>query len=269
LNYFPVSGKKFVGVKVDEIVQISNSYHLVGDSTKESSYLTLFKNVPFCKIVYADPPFCLLTRRNKKGKLRDEKRSKVNHEAVTRFESVRDYKIFSKSWLELAVVSLKDDGVLIIWTNFLGKKPIKEIAQELGFKFFYGEFLWGKLTSEKGGNEVSARIYEVALVFSKVATAKIDNSSLPDCWSVITHYDEENEAKIWGNHPNHKPFSSLAPLIRKYTVPGDYILDPFSGSGSTPAAALKLGRNVVAIELREEWAAVTRDRMKKVIHSLD
>ncbi|PZU44294.1 MAG: DNA methylase [Sphingomonas sp.] len=50
-------------------------------------------------------------------------------------------------------------------------------------------------------------------------------------------------------HPTQKPIEALAPLIEAFTQPGELVLDPFSGSGSTLAAAQQLGRDWTGIEL--------------------
>jgi adenine-specific DNA-methyltransferase len=50
-------------------------------------------------------------------------------------------------------------------------------------------------------------------------------------------------------HPTQKPVEALAPLIEAFTRPGDLVLDPFCGSGSTLAAAQQLGRDWTGIEL--------------------
>jgi site-specific DNA-methyltransferase (adenine-specific) len=50
-------------------------------------------------------------------------------------------------------------------------------------------------------------------------------------------------------HPTQKPIEALTPLVEAFSRPGDLILDPFSGSGSTLAAAKVLGRDWVGVEL--------------------
>lgn len=50
-------------------------------------------------------------------------------------------------------------------------------------------------------------------------------------------------------HPTQKPIEALTPLIEAFTQPGELVLDPFSGSGSTLAAAQQLGRDWTGIEL--------------------
>ncbi|PIK15696.1 site-specific DNA-methyltransferase [Halobacteriovorax sp. JY17] len=247
-------------------LEIEQHRHINGDSTIGSNYDKVMKGEK-AKMLYADPPYCLLVRRNKKtGALRDPKTAKINHEAVTRYENVKSYKFFTEKWMGEAVKHISDDGILVIWTNYLGIKPIKDTALKLGFDHFYGEFLWGKLAKEtNSGNETNVRLYEVALVFSKVPPKKLEQSDLPIQWSIITKYDEEGEASKWENHPNHKPYSCLEPLIRNFTLPGDRILDPFTGSGSTPAATIQLGRFISGIELRENWASISQKRIAELV----
>ena len=50
-------------------------------------------------------------------------------------------------------------------------------------------------------------------------------------------------------HPTQKPVEALTPLVEAFTKPGDLVLDPFSGSGSTLAAAQQTGRDWTGIEL--------------------
>lgn len=57
------------------------------------------------------------------------------------------------------------------------------------------------------------------------------------------------------HHPTEKPVSVLQPLIECFTQPGDIVLDPFGGSGSTCVAAAQCGRRWIGIELMEEYHA--------------
>jgi DNA modification methylase len=61
---------------------------------------------------------------------------------------------------------------------------------------------------------------------------------------------------------------ALAPLVRSFTLPGELVLDPFAGSGSSCAAALLTGRRYVGIELDAEYfqqASVRLERAKERI----
>jgi len=62
-------------------------------------------------------------------------------------------------------------------------------------------------------------------------------------------------------HPTQKPVPSLKPLIETFTRPGDIVLDPFCGSGSTLLAAKILGRRYIGVELDAEYAKAARRRV--------
>ena len=55
-------------------------------------------------------------------------------------------------------------------------------------------------------------------------------------------------------HPTQKPVTALFPLIRTFTLPGELVLDPFAGSGSTCAAALLANRSFIGIELDDVYS---------------
>jgi hypothetical protein len=63
-------------------------------------------------------------------------------------------------------------------------------------------------------------------------------------------------------HPNEKPVSLMAKLVRLTSVVDDIILDPFAGSGSTGVAALRNGRRAILVEKDPGHAAVARERME-------
>jgi adenine-specific DNA-methyltransferase len=65
-------------------------------------------------------------------------------------------------------------------------------------------------------------------------------------------------------HPTEKPISALLPLVETFSKPGDLVLDPFSGSGSTLHTAKSLGRNYLGIELDAKYHALAVDRLVAV-----
>jgi len=239
---------------------------VVGDARADAAYDAALGG-RLADLLLTDPPYCLLTRRRKGGDLRDPKGRKIEREPALRFESVREYRSFTRDWMERALPRLKGERPLVIWTNFLGRAPILEAARALGYGELWGEFAWGKRSREGGGggggagNEQLVRLYEVALVIGRVPRRAPGPADPPECWAAITGYDDEGEGTEWGAHPHHKPFSALEALVRTYSRPGDLVLDPFAGSGSIPVAAVRLGREVACMELRPEWAGLVSRRL--------
>jgi DNA modification methylase len=62
-------------------------------------------------------------------------------------------------------------------------------------------------------------------------------------------------------HPTEKAVSILTPLIEAFSKPGDLVLDPFSGSGSTAVASLLSGRRYIGIELEDRYCLHARNRL--------
>ena len=65
-------------------------------------------------------------------------------------------------------------------------------------------------------------------------------------------------------HPTQKPVQALAPLVRSFTLPGELVLDPFAGSGSTCAAATLCGRRYLGIELDSTYFEQAICRMERI-----
>ncbi len=72
------------------------------------------------------------------------------------------------------------------------------------------------------------------------------------------------EWKYSGNklHPTQKPLCVLTPLIQCFSCPGDVVLDPFCGSGSTLVAAKLQGRKSIGIELDPRYSEIARNRLQ-------
>ena len=65
-------------------------------------------------------------------------------------------------------------------------------------------------------------------------------------------------------HPTQKPVPALAQLIRSFSLPGESVLDPFAGSGSTCAAALLTGRTYIGMEMDDVYFKHASERLQRV-----
>ena len=107
------------------------------------------------------------------------------------------------------------------------------------------------------------RSYEVVLVGEKPGAAcrwfdetnAVENIIRPGIAPKIIPSREQ--------HPTEKPWQLAAHFIALHTQPGDTVLDPFCGSGSTGVACMILGRNFIGIELSPTYAAMARDRISR------
>ena len=76
----------------------------------------------------------------------------------------------------------------------------------------------------------------------------------------------EKPNKVNGNfHPTVKPIALMQHLIKLTTKPLYTVLDPFLGSGTTAVAALQLNRNVIGIELNEEYMKIAKARIAEEV----
>ena len=71
----------------------------------------------------------------------------------------------------------------------------------------------------------------------------------------------------YGKHPTQKPVALIERCLRASTKPGDVVLDPFAGSGSTGVAALRTGRRFIGIELETQFAGVCAQRLSEISSS--
>jgi len=70
-------------------------------------------------------------------------------------------------------------------------------------------------------------------------------------------------------HPSTKPETLMVELIGLFTDPGDLILDPFMGSGTTLVAAKRMGRKAIGIDYTERWCDVAASRLSQGALALD
>jgi DNA modification methylase len=64
-------------------------------------------------------------------------------------------------------------------------------------------------------------------------------------------------------HPTQKPVELMAHFIALHSEPGDIVLDPFAGSGTTLVAAKQLGRKYIGIEINPDYCKIAEDRLRQ------
>jgi site-specific DNA-methyltransferase (adenine-specific) len=83
-----------------------------------------------------------------------------------------------------------------------------------------------------------------------------------DVWQQNNH---TTSREYCGWHPTQKPVALLERMVLAHTAPGDLVLDPFSGSGSTAIAALKNGRRFVGSEKDPNYFNKSLERIKDLV----
>jgi site-specific DNA-methyltransferase (adenine-specific) len=124
----------------------------------------------------------------------------------------------------------------------------KPIAESVGFKF-WKPLIWDKRAIGMGYH-YRAR-YEFILFFEK-GKRRLNDLGVADVL----------EAKrIRGGYPTEKPVEVTDVLIRQSTSPGDLVVDPFMGSGSSGVAAVRSGRQFAGNDIADDAVALTRQRL--------
>lgn len=119
---------------------------------------------------------------------------------------------------------------------------------------------WQRIPWDKRRTEADAgmgyhwrNIFEYALFFEKAPGKQLNDRSKPN---LLKH------PRVIGGYPTEKPVGLWRDLIANSSQPGDVVLDPFCGSGSSGEAALELGRNYVGIDIADEAMVATAKRLE-------
>jgi site-specific DNA-methyltransferase (adenine-specific) len=126
---------------------------------------------------------------------------------------------------------------------------VKPMAEAAGFKF-WKPLIWDKRKIGMGYH-YRAR-YEFVLFFEK-GKRKLNDLGVPDIIEC---------PRVYNGYPTEKPVGVAEVLIRQSTQPGELVVDPFMGSGSTGVAAVRLGRSFAGGDVCAEAVEITRARLK-------
>lgn len=231
-------------------------------------------------VVFADPPYNLQL----KGALTRPDQSQVDavDDEWDKFESFQAYDSFTKDWMREARRVLKPKGTLWVIGSYHNIFRVGSVMQDLGF-WVLNDIIWRKsnpMPNFKGtrftnahetliwaARDEKAKGYTFNYQAMKTLNDDVQMRSdwvLPICNGGERLKDEEGR-KV---HPTQKPESLLHRVLLASTNPGDLVLDPFFGSGTTGAVAKKLGRHFIGIEADATYAHAAMERIGK-IKSLD
>jgi site-specific DNA-methyltransferase (adenine-specific) len=114
----------------------------------------------------------------------------------------------------------------------------------------------GGIPSKTGHRKTQMNQYDYMDIESSRSSAEINFTNV---WSF---YPEKCGNKNSGlQHPTIKPILLMERLVELVSNPGDLILDPFIGSGTTAVAARNLGRHYIGCDISEEYVAITNQRL--------
>lgn len=160
-------------------------------------------------------------------------------------------------WLKPAMAEayrvLKNNRLMLCFYGWPRAERFLEAWRDAGFRPV-GHMIFRKSYTTKATDFLKYQ-HEQAYLLAK-GRPVIEASPIPD---VQRLYYTGNKL-----HPTQKAVTTLAPIIRAFSLPGDLVLDAFCGSASTCAAALLTGRKYIGIELDVEYFNQAGLRMKRI-----
>ncbi len=256
-------------VKLKTKLEKNHIYH--GDS------LRILKTLPSNSIdlVFADPPYNLQL----KNKLLRPDSSEVDavNDKWDQFDSFKNYDDFTINWLSEVKRITKNDGSIWVIGSYHNIFRIGKIIQDLGF-WILNDIIWRKsnpMPNFRGTRFTNA--HETLIWASHSQDARYDFNyqamkSLNDGiqmrsdWEIPICSGNERLKDSSGKkiHSTQKPEALLHRVLLSSSNPGDLILDPFFGTGTTGAVAKKLGRNFIGIEQDKNYIKEAKKRIKNV-----
>ena len=244
---------------------------IVGDCLEELAKLPAAS----VDLVFADPPYNLQLERD----LLRPNNTKVDgvDDDWDKFSSFADYDRFSRAWLAECRRVLKPDGAIWVIGSYHNVFRLGVALQDLGF-WLQNDVIWRKVnpmpnfrgkrftnaheTLIWAGRDQKARVtfnYEAMKALNDDVQMRSD-WLFPICSGPERLKDDEGRKA----HPTQKPEALLHRLMLATTNPGDLVLDPFFGTGTTGAVAKRLGRRWLGIERDPTYAAAAEKRISRV-----
>ncbi|MEI6574097.1 MAG: site-specific DNA-methyltransferase [Alphaproteobacteria bacterium] len=227
-------------------------------------------------LVFADPPYNLQLE----GALNRPDQSLVDavDDDWDKFSSFADYDAFTKAWLTEAQRVMKPNATLWVIGSYHNIFRVGAIMQDLGF-WILNDVIWRKanpMPNFRGRRFTNA--HETMIWASRNAASKSytfhydalkaanEDTQVRSDWylPLCTGGERLKDSKGSKVHPTQKPEQLLARVILSSSNPGDVILDPFFGTGTTGATAKRLGRHFIGIERDPDYANAAQARIAAV-----
>ena len=223
--------------------------------------------------IFADPPYNLQLG----GELRRPDESVVDgvDEEWDRFSDYAEYDAFTRAWLIEARRLLRKDGTLWVIGAYHNIFRIGAILQDLGF-WILNDVIWRKsnpMPNFRGRRFTNAhetliwaaRGRESRYRFNYQAMKALnDDLQMRSDWylPLCTGHERLRNAQGLKLHPTQKPESLLHRVVLAATAPGEVILDPFLGTGTTAVVARRLRRRFVGIERHPAYVEAAMARIR-------
>jgi modification methylase len=227
-------------------------------------------------LVFADPPYNLQLGGEL---LRPNNQSRVDgvEDAWDKFEDFAAYDAFTRAWLGEARRVLKPSGSLWVIGTYHNIHRIGTALQDLGF-WLLNDVVWRKtnpMPNFRGRRFTNAQETLIwaakgeahkGYTFNYEAMKSLNEDvQMRSDWLLPLCTGAERVKKNGRKaHPTQKPEALLQRVILAASRPGDVVLDPFLGSGTTAVAAKRLGRRWIGIEQSADYAAIAAERLADV-----
>ncbi|CAN7174069.1 DNA methyltransferase [Devosia sp. LjRoot3] len=226
-------------------------------------------------LIFADPPYNLQLEQ---GLTRPDQ-SKVDavDDDWDKFDSFAHYDAFTRGWLKAARRILKPDGAIWVIGSYHNIFRVGTALQDLDF-WMLNDVIWRKanpMPNFRGTRFTNA--HETLIWASKSQKSRVtfnyeamklanDDTQMRSDWlfpicTGAERLKNEDDDKV---HPTQKPEALLFRILNATTKPGDIVLDPFFGTGTTGAVARKLGRHFIGIEREETYVEAARTRIASI-----
>jgi len=247
------------------------------DQILEGECVEVMKSLPdeSVDLIFADPPYNLQLG----GDLHRPDNSKVDAvdndwDQIGGFD---EYDLFTWGWLEQARRLLKPNGAIWVIGSYHNIFRVGGILQDAGF-WMLNDIIWRKsnpMPNFKGTRFTNAhetllwaaKTKETKPTFNYAAMKALnDGIQMRSDWTLPICSGGERLKNAEGKkaHPTQKPEALLHRVLLSTTNPGDIVLDPFFGTGTTGAAAKRLGRHFIGIERDPGYLAVAHERLATI-----